>query len=154
MSKDSIGASVYSYWQIFMYKSMFRNYIPEGEQNFVGKLTNGYVFTDFFRIMMVKLRENLVSAKYNKFCDNGYHEYTGELSCAYNIARSLVETKKHLERNVSKNTKDWAWKNFHSLEYANSPWSLSPLKFLFHRKVPAAGNNGTVNVAKYHLDKA
>ena len=27
MSKDSIGASVYSYWQIFMYKSMFHNYI-------------------------------------------------------------------------------------------------------------------------------
>jgi|688.fasta_scaffold438336_3 hypothetical protein len=53
MSKDSVGASVYSYWQIFMYKSMFRNYVPEGEQNFVGKLTSGYLFIDFFRIMMV-----------------------------------------------------------------------------------------------------
>ena len=86
---------------------------------------------------------------YNKLCDNGYAEYDGELSCAYNIARALVETKKHLEKTVSKNPSDWKWKYFHQLDYTNSPWSLTPLKFMYHRKVPAMGNSGTVNVAKY-----
>ena len=86
---------------------MFHNYAPKHEPDFTGLLTNGYVFIDFFRIMMTNLREDLVSDKYNKLCDNGYAEYTGELSCAYNIARALIETKKHLERNVSKNPSDW-----------------------------------------------
>ena len=154
MCEECIGATIFAYWQITMYKSMFKNYIPQNDPDFAAVLTDGYVFTDFFRRMITVLKDDPYSEKYNKLCDNGFAEYRGDIACAYNIARSLIEVKNYLEHNASKNPSDWVWKNFHTLEYTNSPWSLSPLKFLFHRKVPAAGNNATVNVAKYSLSIA
>lgn len=154
LCEECVGATVYAFWQIIMYKSMFNNYIPKEEPNFSQILTDGYVFTDFFRRMMTVLYDDPHSPKYNKFCDNGFAEYNGDMACAYNVARSLIEVKKHLERNASKNSIDWVWRNFHTLEYTNSPWSLSALKFIFHRKVPTAGGNGVVNVAKYSLANA
>jgi len=29
MKEDSVGATVYSFWQVFMYDSMFKNYVME-----------------------------------------------------------------------------------------------------------------------------
>lgn len=85
-----------------MYKSMFHNYITADAPEFGLLLTDGYVFTDFFRRMLTVLRDDINYAKYNRLCDNGFFEYSGDSSCAYNAARSLIEVKKHLERNASK----------------------------------------------------
>jgi acyl-homoserine lactone acylase PvdQ len=51
-NEESIGATVYSFWQIFMYDSMFKNYSKENEKDFARILVDGYIFTDFFRRMM------------------------------------------------------------------------------------------------------
>jgi len=154
MKEDSIGASVYGYWQINMFESMFKNYIPDTDADFNSLVIDGYTFTDFFRRMMNHLRTDIHSAKYNRLCANGFVEYKGDAACAYNMARALVETKHYLERNVSKNPSDWLWRHFHQNEYAYAPWSMTPLKFLFHRKVPTAGNGQTPHVAKYSLKDA
>ena len=52
-----------------------------------------------------------------------------------------------LKKQVSKNPTDWKWRNLHSRQYANLPWSKTALKFFFHREVPYAGNNNTPNVS-------
>jgi len=121
------------------------------DKTFSNLLTDGYVFTDFFRRMMADLTINIHSVKYNRFCHNGFPEYKGDASCAYNVARAFVEAKQYLDWNVSKNVKDWQWRHFHANEYAFAPWSMTPLKLLFHRKVPTPGNGHTVNVAKYSI---
>ncbi len=41
------------------------------------------------------------------------------------------------------------WKNVHVNEYPHIPFSLTPLKPLFHREVPVGGNGNTVKVSKY-----
>ena len=33
------------------------------------------------------------------------------------------------------------------------PFSMSPLRFLFHREVPAAGNENTIKVSEYPIKK-
>ena len=35
----------------------------------------------------------------------------------------------------------------HARQYANLPWSKTPLRFFFHREVPFGGNNNSVNVS-------
>ena len=94
---DSIGATVYSFWQLFMYNSMFKNFIPEDQPDFSKLMTDGYVFTDVFRRMLRALVEDVHDPKHNRFCENGFdgHSY-GEAACAYNIARALAEAKLHL----------------------------------------------------------
>ena len=117
-------------------------------------MADGYVFTDFFRRMMIHLKDDMHSPKYNRLCEGGFVEYKGDATCAYNVARALVETKHHLERNVSRNAADWKWKYVHANEYAYSPWSLTPLKFLYHRSVPTFGNGHTPHVSKYSIKDA
>lgn len=154
MCEECIGATVYSYWQLFMFNSLFQDYIPSHDKTFASLLTDGYVFTDFFRRMMADLSVDVASPKYNRFCQHGFAEYNGDLPCAYNVARAFVEAKRHLDRNLSKNPKDWLWRHVHQNEYAYAPWSLTPLKFLWHRKVPTAGNAHTPHVAKYSIMNA
>lgn len=154
MREDSVGATVYSLWQVFMYESLFQNYIPENEPDFARTISDCYVFTDFFRRMMGELVKDIHSTKYNRLCDNAYVEYKGDTSCAYNVARALSETKRHLDSTISKNPNDWLWRRVHQNDYPYTPWSLTPLKFMFHRVVPTAGNGHTVNVAKYSLKDA
>jgi len=84
-----------------MFDSLFQRYQTEHDKDFTKILTDGYVFTDFFRRMMLELKDNMHLAKYNKFCEGGFAEYKGDAACAYNTAKALVLTKQHLKWNVS-----------------------------------------------------
>jgi len=57
--------------------------------------------------MMLQLSNDTHLYKYNRYCDNGFPEYKGDASCAYNVARALAETKRYLESSISKNPQDW-----------------------------------------------
>lgn len=105
-------------------------------------MVDGYVFTDFFRRMMFHLVDDINNEKYNRFCTNGFedYDYSDGIDCAYNVARALAESFDYLKTNISPNHQDWKWSRFHYNDYSYSPWSLTPLKFLFHREVPTAGN--------------
>ena len=63
---------------------------------------------------------------------------------------AFVETKAHL---ISLNLPDWTWRSVHSNDYPSQPWSMTPLKKLWHRNVPVGGNSQTPNVSKYALDR-
>jgi hypothetical protein len=52
------------------------------------------------------------------------------------------------------NEQDWIWGNVHKNEYANLPWSKTPLKFLFHREISTFGNTNTPHVSKISYKKA
>jgi len=66
---------------------------------------------------------------------------------------ALVETKAWLTEHVSANESKWIWRNNHVNDYANMPWSKTPLKFLFHQSVPVPGNDNTPNVSKVSARK-
>ena len=80
-------------------------------------------------------------------CQDAHPEYKGENHCAYNVAHALASSAKLLTNKVSKRPEDWTWRNLHSRQYTNLPWSKTPLKFFFHREVPYAGNNNSINVS-------
>jgi acyl-homoserine lactone acylase PvdQ len=63
--------------------------------------------------MLLQLAKEPHLHKYNRFCENAFSEYKGDASCAYNVARALIDTKQYLEWHVSKNPSDWVWKHFH-----------------------------------------
>ena len=63
----------------------------------------------------------------------------------------MVDAKALLESRVSKDPSGWVWRNIHMREYANMPWSKTPLAFLFHRKLPMSGNNNSLNVSGVKL---
>lgn len=50
--------------------------------------------------------------------------------------------------------KNWRWDKVHSNYYPSMPWSRTPLKFIFDREVPVAGNSMTPNVSKVSYRKA
>ena len=81
-------------------------------------------------------------------CKDAFSEYKGKNHCGYNIARSISDAKQFLQKNVSEDHEKWKWINLHTMEYINLPWSRTPLKFIFHKSVPVAGNTNTPNVAK------
>lgn len=103
--------------------------------------------------MLRNLVDDPENKNYNILCNYAFHEYTGKKQCLYNIARSMAETYQYLKTEVSSEISDWEWKNVHVNEYPNMPWSLTPLKFLFHREVAIGGNGNTVKVSKYSLNK-
>lgn len=62
---------------------------------------------------------------------------------------ALVETKEFLSTEVSPDSSKWRWGYLHVNDYANVPWSKTPLKFFFHRSVAGVpGNQQTPNVSK------
>lgn len=89
-------------------------------------------------------------SEFNKICAGAY-KYPGKNICAYNMAMSLVETHRHLKKNIGPNSADWQWSKVHYNDYPNMPWSMTPLKPIFHRSVPAAGSGNTVAVSRYSL---
>jgi len=56
---------------------------------------------------------------------------------------------------VSKDPANWKWRTLHTRQYANMPWSKTPLRFFFHREVQTGGNNNSLNVAgcKFRTNK-
>jgi hypothetical protein len=43
------------------------------------------------------------------------------------------------------------WKRVHTNDYPQIPFSMSPLKFIYHREVSTSGNTNTVKVSHYSL---
>ena len=41
----------------------------------------------------------------------------------------------------------------HVNEYPNQPWSLTPLKHIWHREVKTGGNSNTPCVSKYSMSR-
>lgn len=153
MAIDSIGATVYQYWQLFFYSSLFKKYSPKNDPEFGIMIAENSVSKQFFQRFFKDVESNPKGSRYNILCVNGY-DYDTDMPCAYNVARSLIEAKKYLVAEISPDSSYWKWGDLMTLEYVNQPWSSTPLKPLFHRSVKSGGNECTVNVAEYHLSDA
>jgi len=71
MSKDSIAASVYNYWQIFFYKSLFNTQTQESDPDFwtdqkVLLLMDDAWFSEFYAKLIKDISDN--SKKYDYIC--------------------------------------------------------------------------------------
>lgn len=91
--------------------------------------------------------------RFNRICRGAFKEYKGKRHCIYNMAKSLAIAYDFLINEISPEPKDWQWKNVHVNEYAHIPFSLTPLKALFHRETPVGGNGNTVKVSKYSFKR-
>lgn len=63
----------------------------------------------------------------------------------------MVDTHELLFKELSQNPTDWKWNRVHTNDYPQIPFSMSPLKFFYHREVPTSGNSNTVKVSHYSL---
>jgi len=61
----------------------------------------------------------------------------------------LEETWTHLNTELGSNIDDWEWGKIHQMEYPHFPFSETPLKRFFHKRVPAAGTGRAVYAAGY-----
>ena len=86
-------------------------------------------------------------------CEGAHPSYSGLNHCAYNAAVALAETHVWLSSRVSSDPAKWLWGDLHTNEYENVPWSMTPLKFLFHKSIAAGGNDNTINVSKLSARK-
>ena len=66
---------------------------------------------------------------------------------------AFIEAKEFLSEHVSADPQTWLWGNLHVNDYMNVPWSMTPLKFFFHRSVGLPGNSQTPNVSKIGFQK-
>jgi acyl-homoserine lactone acylase PvdQ len=103
--------------------------------------------------LIITLSKEPENEKFNKICRGSYPEYKGRTHCIYNVARAMAEANAFLTKEISPEIKDWEWKNVHVNEYGNMPWSLTGLKFLFHKETPIGGNGNTIKVSKYSDSK-
>jgi acyl-homoserine lactone acylase PvdQ len=152
MSMDSIGATVFSVWQLEFLKTLFHRYLKEYEDRMA--LIGGYPFIDFFQRLIHGLEANPEDPHFNKVCQGAFKENTGKTPCAYNMAKAFSLARKMLEENLSKRVSDWEWQNIHFNEFNSVPFSFTMLKPLFHRIVPVGGNGNTVAVSKTSWMKA
>lgn len=123
---------------------MLHKQYPDNEEKRLKAIDN-YGFVDFQERLFLDVHSQGVNSKFNAVCEGAY---PGQATCAYNIAKAFALAYQHLTQHVSANQADWKWSNLHSNEYANLPWSKTPLRFLFHREVPTFGNSNTPHVSK------
>lgn len=90
---------------------------------------------------------------HDRICRQGFDgsRYAGKQSCRHNVAEAFIHAKRYLTSQVSPDEKEWTWGQTHVNEYPNHPWSLTPLKPIWHREVPAGGNSHTASVSRYLL---
>ena len=144
MTAEDTVSSLYMRWFWENKNSVFA-YITKGE-----RLSYGYHWVDFNSRFIKAVYEDGEDSIYQEIC-RGYDEsYTGKNPCAYNQAKSLVSMYNLQVSKISPNEADWTWSKIASNEYINLPWSKipGPLKWFFHRSVPAEGGNGTVSMTK------
>lgn len=165
MVEDSIGASVYSYWQHFFYQSLLTEFTSDGhsESQRMDKddkfwtakkrllLVDNYAFYDFYQKLVISVSEGKDAQKYRMVCKGKNAEkYTGLQQCEHGMARAFYDTKMHLLQFGSMR-EDWTYGKLHVNEYPSQPWSLTPFKPFWHREVPVGGNSNTPCVSKYSL---
>ena len=144
-SEESIGATCYSYTLLYFYKSLMHRQYP-GDQTRRLKVIDNYNFLDFLERLIQKIELDPEDLKFNAICKDA-NDYTGTSNCAYNLAVAFADAYTHLN-SMSKRPQDWIWRNVHSNEYPNLPWSKTPLRYLFHREVPTFGSTNTPHVSK------
>ena len=147
MAEESISASIYMHFVMAFQKNLFHKQAGENVEDRL-LLSDSYSFqqTTFQRIIIETSKQGRDS-HFQVICEGAHPEYKGDNHCGFNVARALSDTARLLQKQVSENPADWTWKNLHIRQYTNLPFSKTPLKFLFHREVPYAGNSNTPNVS-------
>ncbi|CDW85943.1 penicillin amidase family protein [Stylonychia lemnae] len=151
MHEESVGATIYAVWQFKLYKTLFHKFSDDNEVRLL--ITSNYPFNDFIQRMIRIIDQEPENSDLNQICEMKDSSYRGKSSCSFNIAKALAEAIDFLTVEISQDPNDWKWMNVHVNEYPNMPWSITPLKFLFHRETPIGGNSNTVKVSKYSMKK-
>jgi acyl-homoserine lactone acylase PvdQ len=177
MEKDSISATVYATWQHFFYRGLLWKYTRGSRSAIQNPKTSIWTVestinlldhdcsADLYQRILFAIRDNDHSVldrydsmlcggdPYNDLdqADSGHLKRFEGKNCEYNVIRSLKETNKWLVKTYGSNYENWKWGDVHLNDYENVPWSLTPLKYIFHRSVPFAGNSFTINVGRYHI---
>ena len=103
--EDSVTPTIYSFWQLYFYRSLFYVQIPERTEESLAQrmaISDNYQFFDFLQTLLADIAEKGEGSKYNKICA-GYHTtYSGTNHCAFNMAMAFVEAKEFLTSSVSK----------------------------------------------------
>jgi len=142
MSADSKQALIYNVSLDFLMKRLLNKIQPPIFQK---RITNNYGFEQFVmrKLMEWEKKKNVNS----EFCKNEENVENQDNACIFNVINALWETNAYLEINFGKENNNWKWKNLHYAKYTHKPFSDTPLKHFYEKKVHRSGNMNTVNVA-------
>ena len=143
-SQDSTLASIFTMWEYkFMYYFFWKQ-IPE--DHIWLHIFKFYCFDSFIFTILENLDKD----------PNFMHEYCVQENdtitknaCIWNLVRGLNESVEFLKSEFGPNQADWKWGKLHNIEYEHSPFSSTPLRFLFNRYTEAPGSAHSVNVGKW-----
>lgn len=148
MAKDSVGASVYSYWQLFFYKSLFSTQTRESDPSFwtdekVLLMMDDAWFSEFYAKLIKEISDK--STKYDYICRGIKSD-----GCGFSVAQAFADAYSFMVENFTDDTSKWTWGQLHYKSYTNSVFKdISQ----FNREVPAGGNGNTVSYSRYEMDK-
>lgn len=174
-SLESVPATIYATWQHFFYRGLLYKYtrgsysaqknpstsIWSVEQQI--NLLDHDSSADLYQRLLTGVASNdpkILERYDDKLCGGTPYADLGESqkitheqgkNCEYNVIRSLQESQIWLRKSFGEDPKKWKWGDVHLNDFENIPWSVTPLKYIFHRSVPFAGNSFTINVARYPI---
>jgi len=67
---ESVGATIYSVWQIIFFESLFKKYTESLDERIV--IFSNYPFNDFYQRMVFAIERNPLNEHFNKICDMGF----------------------------------------------------------------------------------
>jgi len=147
---DSVSTSIFAIWHHkFILHLMYHLGLTK-EQRLA--IVGNFKFEAFI-YRKIKDWETAKEVKYDDYwCINDQNKDL-EAPCLYNLVKALEETWIHLSETLGSNMDSWQWGKIHQMQYPHFPFSETPLKRLFHKQVPAAGNQRAVFSAGYLPEK-
>ena len=149
MDLESVQATVYSYWQYFFYQNLMSEFTNEGLSGSQLQSADGQVFWNLKRKLQLVDNIGFSNFYHRKIVDLA----SGKPNKLFNeddVAKAFIEAKEFLTKNFGSQG-SWKYKNVHVNDYPSQPWSMTKLKYFYHREVPTGGNGNTINLSRYSM---
>jgi len=148
--KKSVPASIFGLWHIKFIQKVIKNIGLNDHQR--EAVIGNFKFEAFLYRKVIGWNKE-TDAKFDDYwCLNSENKDVNS-PCLYNLVKSLEETYLELKGKLGSDMNQWEWGKIHHSHYAHFPFSETPLKPLFHRSKPAAGNQRAVYSTGYRTEK-
>lgn len=157
MSKESIGAIIYTTWM-----AHFNRMLLEDEINRLGSAEHS--LAHFVQEENPEFINKVLFGNADKWCDNIKTEK--QEGCDEILQVSLRYSIDILKKRLGADLDRWQWSDLHHAHFPHFPFSKKKFSpnmpaalgslwgFLFHRSIDATGGGDTVNVASVNLDES
>lgn len=158
MTSDSIGATIYAYWQFQFQRRLLKSVTasdPFWTESRRLTLIDNPQFYKFLIYMIEAIAYKIetkgkIDAKFEIVCGEAFDdEYSGNEQCLRAIVKSFVEAKRFLATHFTSNPENWRYGKVHFNDLESLPWSMTPFRPIWHRRTSVPGSRYTVNYSRH-----